>query len=80
MKEHVNNSNVNTISTKSAVLICKIITQMITKYGTTCLLTITSDCLHLVDGTKRTRNDSSPYATPQVTLFIDLYIIISVMS
>ena len=31
-------------------------------------------------GTKWTRNDSSPHATPQVTLFIDLYIIISVMT
>ena len=46
MIEHVNNSNANTISHKKClpVSICKIIT--------TCLLTITCDCLHLVGGTK----------------------------
>ena len=75
MIEHVNNSNANTISHEKClpVSICKIITQKIHAYRT-------YDCLHLVDGTKWTRNDSSPHATPQVTLFIYLYIIISVMA
>ena len=54
MIEHVNNSNANTVSHEKClpVSMCKIITQKIKKTNTTCLLTITCDCLHLVDGTK----------------------------
>ena len=62
--------------TKSAFL-CKIITHKITKTTTRVYCNSQEraiQCLHLVDGTKRTSNDNRPHATPQVVLFIDLYI------